>query len=400
MADSGSEQSKKWSFNILSALGLVVGLAVGITLSQWDTPEDKPLVHAPPGGTPVQEPFDEFAGKPAEASQIRDVQKLLAAKGYDPGAVDGQMSAATVRAIQQYQRDQGKRQTGQISKNLMADLEDAEEKAAIADDAVSPRGIGVDRKKVRSHFDDPSKGYNFDWQEPVQGHVRVRGVSADKRSVIDLIGPEDDLASTQLSMPLPDENDQKEIQRSVENLTAYLQVTAPKAVKWGRENVRTAVKRGRVAKNFDTKRVEMKTDTDAQLFQTKVEPIPLAVQWAELENNEKKPALPLKSSVVSAARMSAADVTGPLPAKPGSIIVIDTSGGDVRLCPNLQCVPEADILWMTSAQSLEVLAVAAVATDGAIAWDLVMYQVAVEGGATGWVSEYDTDQAPPRPRFR
>lgn len=59
----------------------------------------------------------------AEASQvIRTVQQSLATLGYAPGSVDGQLGDQTVRAIREFEKDQGLSETGRISGALVARL--------------------------------------------------------------------------------------------------------------------------------------------------------------------------------------------------------------------------------------------------------------------------------------
>ena len=63
-------------------------------------------------------------GAPAvEAVQmIRTVQQSLAALGYQPGNVDGHMGDQTVRALREFEVDQGLPETGRISGQLVARL--------------------------------------------------------------------------------------------------------------------------------------------------------------------------------------------------------------------------------------------------------------------------------------
>lgn len=62
-------------------------------------------------------------GPTAEASQvIRTVQQSLATLGYAPGIVDGQLGDQTVRAIREFEKDQGLSETGRISGHLVARL--------------------------------------------------------------------------------------------------------------------------------------------------------------------------------------------------------------------------------------------------------------------------------------
>jgi peptidoglycan hydrolase-like protein with peptidoglycan-binding domain len=69
------------------------------------------------GGPEVQSPH--------AAALIRDVQRLLASRGYRPGAIDGRLSAETVRAIRVFETDQGLAPTGRISAEIVTRLKDA-----------------------------------------------------------------------------------------------------------------------------------------------------------------------------------------------------------------------------------------------------------------------------------
>jgi peptidoglycan hydrolase-like protein with peptidoglycan-binding domain len=407
MSDMDSERSIKKSFNILSVLGLVVGLAVGVTLSQWSPDEGKPLVHSAPKGSDQDEwQYQQAATDPDEVEEVRKVQKMLSEKGYDPGSVDGQMGADTAKAIRQFQRDRGKRQTGQVSTGLVNDLEATEELLARPAPPPREKGIGINRKQARRYFDQSSSGFNFNWQKPVQGHARVRAVSIEKQAVLELTGPEDDLVNAELTMPMPGKDDQKAMLKNTENTVAYLGLVAPEAVGWGRENMKHAKDKGRTSKNFGDKRVDIFTDQSAQTVRIRVESVPSAATWPEQSAKEEgTPSRPSASSPnASKAGTVTLSVSGPAPAGPGATILIDTMVGDVQLCPSPECLPEEDIRWLTSDQSFRVLDVAAVETPGAIAWDLVWYQVKASGGSVGgvvgWISEYDTDKAPERPRFK
>jgi peptidoglycan hydrolase-like protein with peptidoglycan-binding domain len=71
----------------------------------------------------------EIAGTPEVKSPharavIRQVQQLLAARGYRPGAVDGRLSGETVAAIRAFERDQRLAPTGRISADILVRLQD------------------------------------------------------------------------------------------------------------------------------------------------------------------------------------------------------------------------------------------------------------------------------------
>jgi peptidoglycan hydrolase-like protein with peptidoglycan-binding domain len=59
------------------------------------------------------------------AALVRDVQRLLAARGYRPGAIDGRLSAETVRAIRVFETDQGLESRGRISAEIVTRLKEA-----------------------------------------------------------------------------------------------------------------------------------------------------------------------------------------------------------------------------------------------------------------------------------
>jgi len=62
---------------------------------------------------------------PHARALIKDVQRLLASRGYRPGAVDGRLSAETVKAIREFETDQGLEQKGRISAQVVTRLQDS-----------------------------------------------------------------------------------------------------------------------------------------------------------------------------------------------------------------------------------------------------------------------------------
>lgn len=396
MSRTGSETKKKRSFNLLSILGLIIGLAVGVVLSRWDQ-GDGPVVSLPRGSDEQRQwDFDQASTDPLRSAQIQEIQKLLAAKGYDPGTSDGKMTAATEAAIKQYQRDSGKNQSGRATRSLLGQLQGEERPEAQVAREKPPRGIGISRKRVRSYYDNSSRGFSFNWQKPEPGLSRVRAVSIENQSVLELIGPEKELVATELTMPLPDESDAKAVLRNAENLTTYLELVAPESVGWAKRTVRKAGTRGRATKNFGAKRVDIMPDRDARVIRVKVEPVPAPAPWVRPPAHKK----PTLERTAASAQSAAPEVSGPKPGVKGETITLVVSGQDVRLCPNPECLPEDEILWVTASQKLTIADVAAVAAEGAVVWDLIWYKVVLDGGPTGWISEYDTDRAPERPRFR
>jgi peptidoglycan hydrolase-like protein with peptidoglycan-binding domain len=55
---------------------------------------------------------------------VKDVQRLLAHRGYRSGAIDGRLGAETVRAIRAFEADQGLEPEGRISARLVVRLQD------------------------------------------------------------------------------------------------------------------------------------------------------------------------------------------------------------------------------------------------------------------------------------
>lgn len=76
----------------------------------------------PVGGTGAE---SEFAStEPATAEEIKDIQTLLAERGYDPGPADGIMGPRTAAAIRRYQEDANLEPTGEATRGLLARLRD------------------------------------------------------------------------------------------------------------------------------------------------------------------------------------------------------------------------------------------------------------------------------------
>lgn len=57
---------------------------------------------------------------------VREVQRMLARLGYAPGPADGIAGKRTIRAVKQFQQDQGLEGNGSIDSNLLSALENAE----------------------------------------------------------------------------------------------------------------------------------------------------------------------------------------------------------------------------------------------------------------------------------
>jgi len=154
-------------------------------------------------------------------------------------------------------------------------------------------------------------------------------------------------------------------------------------------------------------------DEDAGVIRIKVEPKPVRPSWVnapaadEAVTTARRAAAapsdrqaPVSESTSTEPKVATLELSGPTPAAEGDTIVIEVSDQDVRLCPNPECLPESDILWLSASQETTVMDISTVATGGAAVWDLVWYRVELDSGSIGWVSEYDTDHAPAGPRFR
>jgi peptidoglycan hydrolase-like protein with peptidoglycan-binding domain len=63
------------------------------------------------------------AGKTGDAAAVKAVQQILADLGYSPGPVDGAMGDATARAISAFQHDRNLPETGDITPELVTELE-------------------------------------------------------------------------------------------------------------------------------------------------------------------------------------------------------------------------------------------------------------------------------------
>jgi hypothetical protein len=77
-------------------------------------------------GTPAaaQAPGAPQVRSPHAEALTKDVQRLLARRGYRPGAIDGRLSPETVRAIRAFEADQGLEPEGRISARLVVRLQD------------------------------------------------------------------------------------------------------------------------------------------------------------------------------------------------------------------------------------------------------------------------------------
>ena len=62
------------------------------------------------------------AAQPSLNQAVADLQSQLAARGYDPGPIDGMMGERTRAAIRAYQRDRQMPVDGQVSQALVSSL--------------------------------------------------------------------------------------------------------------------------------------------------------------------------------------------------------------------------------------------------------------------------------------
>jgi peptidoglycan hydrolase-like protein with peptidoglycan-binding domain len=81
----------------------------------------KQLLFGAPVATGAASPPE--ARSPRAQAMIRQVQQMLAERGYRPGAADGRLSAETVSAIRTFEADQGLIPKGRISVALLERLE-------------------------------------------------------------------------------------------------------------------------------------------------------------------------------------------------------------------------------------------------------------------------------------
>jgi peptidoglycan hydrolase-like protein with peptidoglycan-binding domain len=81
----------------------------------------KMLLFGAPATTGAAAPVD--APSPQAEAMIRQVQQMLAERGYRPGAVDGRLRAETVAAIRAFEADQGLVPKGRISAAVLERLE-------------------------------------------------------------------------------------------------------------------------------------------------------------------------------------------------------------------------------------------------------------------------------------
>src|SRR5476649_1299488 len=69
----------------------------------------------------VSQPYDQ-PNNGFTQDQIRQVQRALNSKGFNPGPTDGRLGPETRSALDQFQRNQGLRQTGTPDRQTLAAL--------------------------------------------------------------------------------------------------------------------------------------------------------------------------------------------------------------------------------------------------------------------------------------
>lgn len=94
-----------------AAVGAVVGGAGGAMIGSAN--QNRRQIRRPPA------PVRSSAGMAQSSPLVSGIQGALAAKGYNPGSVDGQMGPATAQAISAYQQANGLLVTGQPSQALL-----------------------------------------------------------------------------------------------------------------------------------------------------------------------------------------------------------------------------------------------------------------------------------------
>jgi peptidoglycan hydrolase-like protein with peptidoglycan-binding domain len=87
----------------------------------------------------------------ADNSQVRQAQQALKDKGYDVGAVDGQMGPHTQSALNQFQQAQGLPQSGDLDTQTLAALGVSEAgSAATPSSGATPSGSAMDQRSSAS----------------------------------------------------------------------------------------------------------------------------------------------------------------------------------------------------------------------------------------------------------
>ena len=76
-----------------------------------------------PSGTTGSVAEEAAPANVTKRANVRAIQQVLADLGYSPGPVDGEMGEATTRAISAFQHDRKLAETGQITPELLTELE-------------------------------------------------------------------------------------------------------------------------------------------------------------------------------------------------------------------------------------------------------------------------------------
>jgi len=79
-----------------------------------------------------------------------------------------------------------------------------------------------------------------------------------------------------------------------------------------------------------------------------------------------------------------------------SAITITTQNNKARLCPEIDCAQNKEILRIPTNTKLKVLSTSKKRLP---MWDVIWYEISYKN-KKGWVSEFDTDKAPKEPRYR
>jgi hypothetical protein len=96
---------------------LMSGQAMGVELEKYRSTPSEPM-----GEVEAQD--KDF--QPLNRSQVQEMQKILAEKGFDPGDADGYIGTETQEAIREFQRSEGLAATGNPNEQTLRALAPAE----------------------------------------------------------------------------------------------------------------------------------------------------------------------------------------------------------------------------------------------------------------------------------
>jgi hypothetical protein len=102
--------------------GWHVAYAPATFAADGDPPVFFKALYTPGGSIPALQRKTVIAGVFTSDSLTKQTQRLLAARGYDPGAADGIMGSRTIKAIQEFQRDHRMIIDGKLSLLLLSSL--------------------------------------------------------------------------------------------------------------------------------------------------------------------------------------------------------------------------------------------------------------------------------------